>query len=246
MKLRLAAAFHSPHRMGRGIKGEGQAVAWDFQTLLRSNIGGSCGRFPAHFIATPAPLPALSPSDGGVAAAALTSIPPKTAKNQAFIAKQRVPNSIPSRLLCLFVANPNAFFRFTDEHGPARRPHSPAPHSIAKMSRRTSVTSQSQVTPRSLFACQFIDLERRRFSVTDTATKEVMLDNAWMAADGWGRNRKSGKPEGWKGWDVRVLDSWPNGILSWVFRMALRHHHTICFLTLPHTPKLKHQHEIWH
>ena len=39
MKLRLAAAFPSPHRMGRGIKGEGRAVAWDFQTLLRSNIG---------------------------------------------------------------------------------------------------------------------------------------------------------------------------------------------------------------
>jgi hypothetical protein len=47
-----------------------------------------------------------------------------------------------------------------------------------------------------------IDLERRRFAVTDTATKEVVLDDAWMAADGWGRDRKPAKPDAWKGWDV--------------------------------------------
>ena len=47
-----------------------------------------------------------------------------------------------------------------------------------------------------------IDLERRRYAVTDTATKEVVLDDASMAADGWGRDRRSGKPDAWKGWDV--------------------------------------------
>jgi len=47
-----------------------------------------------------------------------------------------------------------------------------------------------------------IDLERRRLAVTDTATKEVVLGDAWMAADGWGRDRKPGKPDGWKGWEV--------------------------------------------
>jgi len=47
-----------------------------------------------------------------------------------------------------------------------------------------------------------IDLERRRFAVTDVATKEAMLGNAWMAADGWGRDPKTGKPDGWKGWQV--------------------------------------------
>jgi hypothetical protein len=47
-----------------------------------------------------------------------------------------------------------------------------------------------------------LDLERRKFSVTDSATKEVVLADAWMTADGWGRNRRSGKPDGWKGWEV--------------------------------------------
>ena len=47
-----------------------------------------------------------------------------------------------------------------------------------------------------------LDLERRRIAVTDTATKEVVLDDAWVAADGWGRDRKPGKPDAWKGWVV--------------------------------------------
>jgi hypothetical protein len=52
-----------------------------------------------------------------------------------------------------------------------------------------------------------IDLERRQFTVTDIASREVVLDNASMAADGWGGVRRSGRPEwgkpdGWKGWDV--------------------------------------------
>lgn len=47
-----------------------------------------------------------------------------------------------------------------------------------------------------------LDLQRRKFSVTDAATKEVVLADAWMAADGWGRDRRFGKPDGWKGWEV--------------------------------------------
>jgi hypothetical protein len=47
-----------------------------------------------------------------------------------------------------------------------------------------------------------IDLARRKLSVTDAATKEVVLDDAWMAADGWGRDRRTGKPDGLKGWVV--------------------------------------------
>lgn len=47
-----------------------------------------------------------------------------------------------------------------------------------------------------------IDLKRRQFAVTDTATREVVLDHAGMAADGWGRGRKPGKPDAWKGWEV--------------------------------------------
>ena len=61
-----------------------------------------------------------------------------------------------------------------------------------------------------------IDLERRRIAVTDTATKEVVVDEAWMAADGWGRDRKTGKQNAWKGWDVSqthesVTDALGNG-----------------------------------
>ena len=61
-----------------------------------------------------------------------------------------------------------------------------------------------------------IDLQKRRLAVTDIATKEVVLDNASMAADGWGRDRRSGKPDGWKGWEVShtqesVADAFGNG-----------------------------------
>ena len=61
-----------------------------------------------------------------------------------------------------------------------------------------------------------IDLEQRLLSVTNVVTKEVMLDNAFMAADGWGRDRKSGKPDAWKGWELsytqeRVADAFGNG-----------------------------------
>jgi hypothetical protein len=48
-----------------------------------------------------------------------------------------------------------------------------------------------------------IDVEKRQVSFTDAATKKVVVDNSWPAADGWGRERKTGKPDGWKGWDVR-------------------------------------------
>jgi hypothetical protein len=47
-----------------------------------------------------------------------------------------------------------------------------------------------------------LDLERCRIAVTDIATKEIVLDDAWMAADGWGRDRKPGKKDAWKGWNV--------------------------------------------
>ena len=47
-----------------------------------------------------------------------------------------------------------------------------------------------------------LDLDQRRLSVSDAVTKEVVLDHAWMAADGWGYGRKTGKPDGWKGWTV--------------------------------------------
>ena len=47
-----------------------------------------------------------------------------------------------------------------------------------------------------------IDLERRQFLVADVASKEVVLGNFWMAVDGWGRDRKTGKPDGWMGWKV--------------------------------------------
>jgi hypothetical protein len=33
-----------------------------------------------------------------------------------------------------------------------------------------------------------LDLERRRFAVTDVVTKDVVLDDATMAADSWGRD----------------------------------------------------------
>ena len=61
-----------------------------------------------------------------------------------------------------------------------------------------------------------IDMEQRRIAVTDVATGEVVLDNAFMAADGWGRDRTSGKPDGWKGWELshtqeRVADAFGNG-----------------------------------
>ena len=46
-----------------------------------------------------------------------------------------------------------------------------------------------------------IDLERRRIEVADAATKEVVLGDAMMMADGWGGDR-SGKLDAWKGWDV--------------------------------------------
>ena len=47
-----------------------------------------------------------------------------------------------------------------------------------------------------------LDLERCRIAVTDIATKEIVLDDAWMAADEWGRDRKPGKKDAWKGWNV--------------------------------------------
>jgi hypothetical protein len=61
-----------------------------------------------------------------------------------------------------------------------------------------------------------IDLKLRRYSVTDTLTKEVVLGDAWMAADGWGRDRKGVKPSAWKGWEVsqtqqNVADAFGNG-----------------------------------
>jgi hypothetical protein len=50
-----------------------------------------------------------------------------------------------------------------------------------------------------------IDLERRRFAVTDTATKEVVLDDAWMAADGWGGEwGKKAKPDDLKNWTITL------------------------------------------
>ena len=62
-----------------------------------------------------------------------------------------------------------------------------------------------------------IDVAKRRLSVTDAATKEVVLTNASMAADGWGAgNRKPNQPAGWKGWAVnptleRVADAFGPG-----------------------------------
>ena len=50
-----------------------------------------------------------------------------------------------------------------------------------------------------------IDLEQRRLTVTNVVTREVVLDNAFMAADGWGRDRRSGKPDGWRGWEVSQM-----------------------------------------
>lgn len=48
-----------------------------------------------------------------------------------------------------------------------------------------------------------IDATSRRFSVTDVATKEVVLANATMIANGWGAvNRKADKADNWKGWSV--------------------------------------------
>jgi len=43
-----------------------------------------------------------------------------------------------------------------------------------------------------------VDLANRNFSVKDNASNEVVIDNAMMAADGWGVNRKMTKWKGWK------------------------------------------------
>ena len=48
-----------------------------------------------------------------------------------------------------------------------------------------------------------IDAANRRLSITDSKTKAVLVDQAWMAADGWGRNER-GHPDGWKGWEVSL------------------------------------------
>ena len=49
-----------------------------------------------------------------------------------------------------------------------------------------------------------IDAVERRLSLTAAATQEVLLDNGWPAADGWGRVSGTGKPDGWNGWEANL------------------------------------------
>ena len=64
-----------------------------------------------------------------------------------------------------------------------------------------------------------IDSDKRGYSITDAATQQIMLANAWMAADGWGSHPNvqwHAKEWCWENWNVNqtvesVADAFGNG-----------------------------------